>query len=361
MKRHWDFIGLAFAALLFITCAAFDLSRAESTTERTVPARVLPTPNTVSPQLQKIISRPVDEGWRNVPSNNDEWVALRNQIAAGVFKYLPDMRKQFGVTVEPGRLAGVPVFFVRPDNLEPKNQHRVLMHLHGGGYVFNGGEAGTVEAVVMAHYAKTMVISVDYRMPPEFPFPAALDDSVAVWKEIIKSHSPNNIAIFGTSAGGGLTLATVLKLKELHLPLPGAISPGTPWSDLSKTGDTYFTNEMIDNVLGSYDGGLSACARLYANGHDLKEPLISPVYGEFTDFPPAILITGTRDMFLSNTVRVHQLLRKAGVEADLLVFEGQSHAQYLETNTPESAQAYEEIARFLDRHLGTEVHRGQPK
>ena len=163
--------------------------------------------------------------------------------------------------------------------------------------------------------------------PRNSPLPAALDDSVAVWREIIKSHTPRNVGLFGTSAGGGLTLAIVIKLKELGLPLPGALMAGTPWSDLTKTGDTYFANEFVDNVLGTIDGSLDAAARLYAGTHDLKEPLLSPVYGDLSGFPPTILISGTRDLFLSNTVRVHQKLLESVVRADLLVFEGQSHAQ----------------------------------
>lgn len=351
MKRRRNLIETA-VTLLFLTFASSSVTWAQSTTERTVPERALPTPTDVSPEMQKVIARPVNDGWRDVPKTSEEWKALRKRIETENIKYVPEMLQRFGVSIQRSTLGGVPVFIVKPDDLAQENQGRVLMHVHGGSYVFFGGEICTIEAIVMAHYTRTTVISVDYRMPPDFPFPAALDDSVAVWREIIKSYNPKNAAIFGTSAGGGLTLATVLKLKELHLPLPGAIAPGTPWSDLSKTGDTYFTNDLIDNVIGSYDGNLGAAARLYANGHDLREPLLSPVYGDFTGFPPAILTSGTRDMFLSNTVRVHQRLLQAGVEAELLVFEGQSHGQYLETRTPESAQAFEEIARFLDRHLG---------
>jgi acetyl esterase/lipase len=159
------------------------------------------------------------------------------------------------------------------------------------------------------------------------------------------------MAMFGTSAGGGLTLATVLKLKELKEPLPGALMLGTPWADLTQTGDTESTNEFIDNILVKYQGELEAAARLYAGSHDLKEPLLSPAYGDLSGFPPAVLISGTRDLFLSDTARVHQKLLRAGVEAQLLVFEGQSHAQYLQSECPESETAFLEVAEFLDRHL----------
>ena len=126
---------------------------------------------------------------------------------------------------------------------------------------------------------------------------AAVDDSIAVWKELIKTHTPRNIGIFGTSAGGGLTLAIVMRLKELGLPLPGAIMAGTPWADLSETGDSYFTNQFVDNVLCTSNGVLEAAGKLYAGSHDLKEPLVSPVFGDLSGFPPTVLLSGTRDQF----------------------------------------------------------------
>jgi epsilon-lactone hydrolase len=190
-------------------------------------------------------------------------------------------------------------------------------------------------------------------MPPDFPFPAALDDALAVWKEVAKSRDTKRMGLFGTSTGGGMTLALVLKMKELRMPLPGAIMAGTPWSDMTKTGDTFYTNELIDNVLGSNDGLLEAAANLYAGKHDLKDPLLSPVYGDLSGFPPAILLSGTRDLFLSNTVRVQQKLLKAGSTAELLVFEGQSHAQYtMAPDAPETADAWNEVSKFFNLHLG---------
>jgi acetyl esterase/lipase len=116
--------------------------------------------------------------------------------------------------------------------------------VHGGAYVLFAGEAATQEAVMMAYFGKIEVVSVDYRMPPGSPFPAALEDGLAVWNEIARSRNTKKLGLFGTSTGGGMTLAMVLKLKELRMPLPGAIMAGTPWSDLTKTGDTYYTNEL---------------------------------------------------------------------------------------------------------------------
>ena len=135
--------------------------------------------------------------------------------------------------------------------------------------------------------------------------------------------------------------------------MPGAIAPGTPMADVTKTGDTFYTNEMVDNVLVSRDGFCDAGdhglrARAY-----LRDPLLSPVYGDMHGFPPAILTTGTRDLLLSNTVRVHRKLREAGVEAQLEVYEGESHAQYqFDDRVPETKEAFGEITAFFDKHLG---------
>ena len=171
-------------------------------------------------------------------------------------------------------------------------------------------------------------------------------------EELLKSTKPENVGMFGTSSGGGLLLATMLRAKDERLPLPGAIAPGTPWADLDKIGDSYFANAWIGNYLVNYDHELASAARLYANGHDLRDPYLSPVYGDFSGFPPTILTTGTRDLFLSNTVRVHRKLRRAGVIAELNVYEGVSHAEYLALpDVPETREAFGEIAEFFDRNL----------
>lgn len=151
----------------------------------------------------------------------------------------------------------------------------------------------------------------------------------------------------------GTAPGRVLKAKMDKLPLPGAIAPGTPMSDLTGAGDSLQTNAMVDNVLIAYGASCDVRAALYANGRDLKDPLLSPVYGDMTGFPPTILNTGTRDLLLSNTVRVHRNLRRAGVVADLHVHEGQAHGGwYRDHNAPEAKETFEEIARFFDRHLG---------
>ncbi len=320
---------------------------------REVPSRTIPLPDTVSPQMRAVIGRPFNPNYNLAPQTPAEWKARVDKAALDVLAGLPQMREALGVTVRPTIIAGVKAFIITPRTIPSPNRNRVLLHLHGGVRVLNPGEAGTREAILMAGFGGFKVISVDYRMPPDFPFPAALDDAVTVYRELLKTTTAENIGIFGTSAGGSLTLTTMLRAKMEHLPMPGAIAAGTPTVDLTKTGDSLFTNAMVDNVLGTQDGFIRATALLYANGRDLKDPLLSPIYGDVHGFPPAILTSGTRDLYLSNAVRMHRKLRAAGVEAVLQVWEGQSHAQYISDITaPETKEYHDEVARFFDLHLG---------
>lgn len=340
-------------AVTIMLCAPYAVAQTTSPGPRNLPARTIPVPDTVSPQMQKLIAAPPPPTWNVIPKTAEEWKAQVNAGAAATVRTLPAVREKLGVKVEPQTIDGVKAYMVTPENIPPENRNRLLIHVHGGCYVSFPGESGTGEAIFMAGFGRFKVISVDYRMPPDHPYPAALDDAMTVWKAVLKMADPKNLAIFGTSAGGALTLSMVLRAKQENLPLPAAIAPGTPMSDLTGRGDSFSTNAMLDNVLVAYGASCDARAALYANGHDLKDPLLSPIYGDMHGFPPAILTTGTRDLLLSNTVRVHRKLRQAGVEAVLQVYEGEAHAQFnRDVAAPETKEVFEEIAGFFDKHLG---------
>ena len=320
---------------------------------RAIPARTIPVPGTVSPAMHEWIAHPVPPLTNVVPQTADQWRALVALQVVSRAQTLVDVRRLCPVKVEPQTVGGAKCYLVTPEGLPERNRGQLVLHLHGGAYVFSPGEIGTVEAVLLAHYGQRQVLSVDYRMPPDHPFPAALDDALAVYQAIVKTHKPAELAVFGTSAGGGLAAAMLQKLLSLHAPMPAVLGLGTPWADLTETGDTLFTNEDIDQVIVRYRGVLGAAARLYAGDHDLAEPLLSPVNGDFAGFPPTILIAGTRDMLLSATVRVHRKLRAAGIDAQLHVFEGMSHGFYLALpDAPESRETFSEIARFFGSRLG---------
>ncbi|MGY2850334.1 MULTISPECIES: alpha/beta hydrolase [Bradyrhizobium] len=341
------------------TAATYDdLAKSEAAAnadngKRVAPLKSIGNPTAdVSAEMQAMIGAPYPPHFNADPKTPAEWKELIDRRAKLLIAGIPALKAKLGVKVEETRLAGVHCYIVTPNKIALENRRRLLIHVHGGGYVFGPGEAALPEAIMMAGFGGFKVLSVDYRMPPDFPYPAAMDDAMAVWKEVLKSHEHRRLAIFGTSTGGAMTLAMVLRAKDEKLPLPAAIAPGTPWSDIDKIGDSYASNEWVDNVLVTWDGWLGRAAKLYANGTSLKNPYISPIYGDFKGFPPTILTSGTRDLFLSNTVRTHRKLRRAGVIADLNVYEGQSHAQYqFNVDAPETKETFTDIARFFDRYL----------
>ncbi len=319
-----------------------------------LPARVLPAPHSddISPQMQAIIANPPNPNVNPLWKTGEEARVSADAGAVAAVQRIPGLLERLGLTMTAETIGGVRVHVITPKTLPAANRARLLVHVHGGCYVLSPGEAGTIEGILMAGLGHFKVISVDYRMPPEAYFPAALDDAMTVYRAALKTAGPKRVAVFGTSAGGALTLEMMLKAKALGLPMPAAIGVGTPMADATKVGDSFYTNEGIDNVLVSRDGFCDAATVVYAHGHDLKDPLISPIYGDMHGFPPAILTTGTRDLLLSNTVRTHRKLRRAGVEADLNVYEGESHAQYGRgDNIPETREAFGEIAAFFAKHM----------
>ena len=320
---------------------------------RTVPGRVIPVTLDVSPAAQALVAAPYRvPAWNANPETDDGWRTLVTKLANATLPALAKGRETLGVSIQPTVIGGVKGFIFTPKTIPEAHRNQLIINVHGGGYVYGPGESGTAEAMLMSAYGGYKVIEFDYRMPPDAPYPAAMDDAMAVWRAALTMQDPSRMAIVGTSTGGGMTLAMILRAKAEGLKLPAAIAPGTPWADMTETGDSYKTNEWLDNVLVSYGGYLSHAALLYAHGHDLKDPQLSPIYGDFHGFPPAILTTGTRDLFLSNTVRTHRKLRQAGVEAELQVFEGYSHAQYtFDFTAPETKEAFTEIAAFFDKHL----------
>ena len=325
-------------------------------TAREAPARRLPVPSTVSPQLQRSISSLAAAGGgvtaAPAPRNTAEWKAFVVQADTQALALVPVLAAMFPHTSTIREIAGVTVREIVPASLDPAKTGQLLVHFHGGGYTMNGGEASTGEAVLAAHYSGIRAISVDYRMAPDHPFPAGLDDAVAVWKALLAERPAAAMAALGTSAGGGLTLALTLKLKALGLPLPGALGLGTPWTDLTGASDSYAVNENVDGVFSRFDGFARAMAALYAGAAGVTDPLVSPIFGDFAGFPPSIFVTGTRDILLSDTVRAYRAMRAAGVEARLEVHEAMSHAEYIYAfDSPESAVAFGDVAAFFATHL----------
>jgi acetyl esterase/lipase len=226
----------------------------------------------------------------------------------------------------------------------------VYLFMHGGAFVVGGGTFAKAQGARYAAAIGVRTVSVDYRMPPDHPFPAAPEDCVAVYKALIETTDPKRVVIGGSSAGGNLAAAATLMIRDQGLPLPAGVVLLTPEADLTESGDTFRTNADIDVVI---KGGFPECNALYANGHDLRDPYLSPVFADFTKgFPPTLVQSGTRDLFLSNSVRMHRKLRDAGVDAELHVWEAMPHGGFIPGEAPENAEIQAEVARFIRRVVG---------
>jgi len=330
----------------------------DNKTQERITPKILPPAAGASDELreatagsQEIIAERLKQ-LEYVPQSEEEWLAL---IAADDAAKMPEVQAaidQSAVSVEHDEIEGVNVYHVIPDEIDPKHEDHLFVHVHGGAYVLNGGTACVAEALVIAQGIKMRALSIDYRMAPRHPYPAAVDDVVTVYRHLLTERPARSIAMGGASAGGGITMSAVQQIIKLDVDVPGALYLGTPGSDLSGTGDTFHTNQGVDRNIPTYDGTIEAMVSLYAGDLDLKDPRISPIYGDFVGFPPTILVSGTRDLFLSNTVRTHTRLRQAGSAAYMLVFEGVSHADYMvELASPESQLFLADLGRFFAQHL----------
>jgi len=209
-----------------------------------------------------------------------------------------------------------------------------------------GGDLTRVMTEINAAITGIVNWAPDYRMPPAHPYPAALDDVIAVYRALLQVRDPSRIIVGGGSAGGTLAAALLLRAKDEGLPMPAALVLLTPEIDLTESGDSFTTLANVSVGLQT----LRDVNLLYADGHDLQDPYLSPLFGDLAGFPPTLVIGGTRDLFLSNTVRMHRQLREAGVDADLHIFDGRPHAGY--GNAPEEAAVSAEQVAFVRRHLG---------
>src|ERR1700722_708877 len=255
----------AFAAAAFMLLAPAAVAQT-TLAPRDLPAKTIPVPDDVSPQLQAVIARPLRSGWNTPPTTPQGWQQLANAEAAAAGAVVEPMARRLHVKIAQSTIDGVKVYRVTPETIPARDAKRLLIHVHGGCYVLNPDEAALPEAVLMAGFSHIPVISVDYRMPPTAYFPAALDDAMTVYKAALKMAKPQDIGVFGSSAGGALTLEMMLRAKQEHLPLPGGIAVNTPMADDVDWGDSSRTNALVDNVLVSPSGFCEAAARFFANG-----------------------------------------------------------------------------------------------
>jgi acetyl esterase/lipase len=250
-------------------------------------------------------------------------------------------------TLEEVDANGVEAYWVRTG--KPAHERKVIVYLHGGGYILGSATSNLGVPLRVGPAAGAPVLSVEYRLAPESPFPAALDDSVAAYRWLLsRGYRGGDIALIGDSAGGGLVVSTALAIRDAKLPAPAAVVALSPLTDLTPVGDTRTTLAGYDPIVV---GDPTPRFALYAGGRDVRDPLISPVYADLRGLPPLLIQVGTREVLLSDAVRLARRAREADVDVTLDVWEGMWHVWQDHAQAPEAKQAATEIGRFLERHL----------
>ncbi len=306
--------------------------------------RVVPVPATISPEAQKMLSRVVldqgpPESLAERRAHTD--VSLANARVA--------WSKLCPVQIVEDKIAGVPVHIVSPDPMPSSNSEMVFINIHGGG--FNSDSGSYTESIPIASYSGIKVVSVLYRLAPEQTFPAAVDDVVAVYKEVLKTHTPQHIAIYGTSAGAILTGEVAVELKKLGLPMPAALGIFSGIGDFARAGDTaaLFSLGGLSGNLAPPDPGPHD--PFYLGKTVPTDPVLSPIYADLHGLPPTLFVSSTRDALLSGTVNLHRAFLRAGIDARLVVFDALPHAFWYNSRLPESIEANHIMADFLLQHV----------
>jgi epsilon-lactone hydrolase len=305
--------------------------------------RVIPIPPDLSPEAKKSLSRPISDAphpqtLEERRHGTDIWQTHAGDVSAQLY---PVHRSQ-------STLAGVPVRIVTP--LSGMVPDRVLLNIHGGG--FNSDSGSWTETIPIANLTKIKVVAVLYGLAPEHPFPAGLDDVVAVYKELLKTYKPAHIAVYGTSAGAIMTGEFAVDVRKLGLPLPGALGIFSGMGDFSRNGDSW-AMYTLTGLSGHLEPPLPATHDSnYVGSTSPRDPVLSPLFADLHNMPPTLFITSGRDILLSGTTILQRAFLRAGNDnTQLVVFEGLHHAFWNDPNLPESKEADGIMAHFLTQHL----------
>jgi epsilon-lactone hydrolase len=290
-----------------------------------------------SEQLNKVL-----EIIRSVPAAKPETTV--GQMRGAMEKVAERVAKD--VTCEPLTAGGVPAEWIVAPGAAAD---RVILYLHGGGYVM--GSINTHRAMIarISRAAKAKTLALDYRLAPEHPFPAAVDDATAAYRWLLaEGYKPNKIVISGDSAGGGLTLATLLALRDAKTPLPAAAVPISAWSDMEGTGASMKTRASRDPMVGN---SLFDMAKAYVGNGDPKNPLASPLHGDYRGLPPMLVQVGDAEVLLDDSTRVAEKAKAAGVKVDLEVWDDMVHVWHVYAKLlPEGQQAIDRIGQYVLEH-----------
>jgi len=246
-------------------------------------------------------------------------------------------------TAEPVTAGGVPGEWVSAPGADPG---RNVLYLHGGGYTIGSIKTHRCLAGWVSRAAKARVLIIDYRLAPEHPFPAAVDDSLAAYRFMLDSGvNPARTVVAGDSAGGGLAVAALLAIRDAKLPLPAATVCLSPWVDMEGTCESMKTKADVDPMVGP---NLADMAKAYLGGKDLRTPLASPLYADLKGLPPMLIQVGTAEVLLDDSSRLAQRAREAGVEVVYEPWENMIHVwQIFVPMLDESKQAVQRIGEYI--------------
>ena len=306
--------------------------------------RIVPVPPDLSPEARSSLMRRIpDQG----PPESLEHRRAQMEISAA--RAQSAWTKLCPNTIADSTLAGVLVRIITPSNLSSGNSHKILINLHGGG--FNADSGSFAETIPVAGYTGIKVIAVLYRLAPEHPFPAAVDDSVAVYRELLKTYKPSQMVLYGTSAGAVLTAEVAVKLKLLGLPMPAALGIFSTLDGFAHEDDSQalYTLQGFSGHLDPPDNGVHD--PYYVGSADPKDPVLSPIYADLHGLPPTLFITSGRDALLSGTANLHRAYLRAGVDARLVLFDALPHAFWYNPSLPESIEANHIMADFMLKQL----------
>jgi acetyl esterase/lipase len=309
-------------------------------------------PTTISEEAQEAGAMFV-RGDSSLPASDDlsGWQKVWEQGEEAEDSAGRQLVEEFGATVTEVALNGVPVLVVKPKNWV--NNGKVLIYTHGGAYGLYSVYSTASSVLPVAELTGLRIISVDYTVAPKAQWQATTSQVVSVIRALIdEGYSPEDMAIYGDSAGGGLAAGSVLKAQDEGIGQLAAVVLWSPWADITDNGDTYSTLADADPVL-TYENSLKNAAGAYAKPEDQKHPYVSPVYGDYSKgFPPTLIQVGTKEIFLSNAVRLYQVLDQAGVDVKFDPYDGMWHVfQAFHWRLPESEMARQKMAKFLRKHL----------
>ena len=271
----------------------------------------------------------------------DRWNLAKAAVEQEVQRALGPLAAGVQCPVETVEMGGAVVHVATPAEL--RQERKAVLEIHAGALVVGDDWLAKFTGQASATMHGARCYSVDYRMPPKHPYPAGLDDCVAVYRKLLHEYTPQDVVVSGASAGGNLAGALVVRARDEGLPLPAGLLLGTPEIDLTESGDSFQTFRFLDTTLPE---PLMTFNLLYANGHDLSHPYLSPLFADFSKgFPPTFLHCGTRDLFLSNTVRMHRALRRANIPTELHVVEGSPHGGFF--GAPEDVELAADKIRFV--------------